>query len=223
MTSTLGEILPFAVAVTISPVPIMVEILLLFTKRPVPNAAAYLAGFLVGVGAVSGVLVAVAGTQDLAAGSGPTKAASAVRIALGALLLVGAGHRFRRRPKSGGDTTMPKWMDGLSTFAPGRSLAVGAMVGAVNPKNLAVGFAAAVAIGSAELPRSGTVALVVVYAVTAAIGVGAPLVVAVALGDRARPVLDGWKSWLAQNNTAVMAVLFAFFGVVLIGKGLQGW
>lgn len=93
----------------------------------------------------------------------------------------------------------------------------------MNPKNLAVGVAAAVAIGSAGLPRSQTVALVGVYTIIAAIGVATPLVVAVVIGDRAQSVLDGWKSWLAQNNTAVVAVLFAVFGVVLIGKGLQGW
>jgi len=48
----IGSILPLAIAVTISPIPIIAEILLLFTKKPVANAASYLAGFIVGVAGV---------------------------------------------------------------------------------------------------------------------------------------------------------------------------
>ena len=33
-------------------------------------------------------------------------------------------------------------------------------------------------------------------------------------------MLDGWKAWLTRNNTAMMAVIFLFFGVYLIGKNL---
>jgi hypothetical protein len=41
------------------------------------------------------------------------------------------------------------------------------------------------------------------------------------LGDRSPRVLDGWKSWLAQNNATVMSVLFLIFGVVLVGQGIE--
>ena len=61
----IGDILPLALAVTISPIPIVAEILLLFTTKPVANAAAYLIGFVVGVAAVLSVLVAVGGHVDL--------------------------------------------------------------------------------------------------------------------------------------------------------------
>ena len=35
-------------------------------------------------------------------------------------------------------------------------------------------------------------------------------------------MLDGWKTWLQANNSAVMIVLFVVFGVVLLGKGIGG-
>ena len=75
---------------------------------------------------------------------------------------------------------------------------------------------------SAGLSTGQSVVAVVVYVVIAALGVAAPLVVMVSLGRKAPVILDGWKSWLAQNNTAVMAVLLLVFGVVLIGKGVGG-
>ena len=115
---------------------------------------------------------------------------------------------------------MPKWMNGIAGFAPGRSFAFGAALGAVNPKNIAVGVAAAVAIASAGLSTGHEVVAVVVYVVIAAVGVAAPLVVLLALGDKAQPILNSWKAWLGQNNATVMAVLFLVFAVVLFGKGI---
>jgi hypothetical protein len=50
VNEVLRDILPLAIAVTISPVPIIAEILLLFTARAKANAGAYVAGFVVGVG-----------------------------------------------------------------------------------------------------------------------------------------------------------------------------
>ena len=61
-----------------------------------------------------------------------------------------------------------------------------------------------------------------VYVVIAALGVAAPLVVTVALGDRSKGILESWRAWLEQNNATVMAVLFLVFAVVLIGKGVAG-
>ena len=60
MKDVIGSILPLAIAVTISPIPIIAEILLLFTKKPVANAATYLAGFMVGIAGVLAILVAIA-------------------------------------------------------------------------------------------------------------------------------------------------------------------
>ena len=118
------------------------------------NAWAYLVGFIIGVGAVLGILLAVAGVLDLSAGSGPTKGAATLQLVLGLLLMGTSLRRFRRRPKPGEVAPMLKWMDGIAGFTPSRSLAVGAALGAVNPKNLAVGVAAAVAIASAGPPAS---------------------------------------------------------------------
>ncbi|MGO8886700.1 MAG: GAP family protein [Streptosporangiaceae bacterium] len=220
MNGVLGAILPLAIAVTISPIPIIAEILLLFTKKPVPNAAAYLAGFIIGVGGVLGILVAVAGALNLSAGSGPSKAAGIVELVLGLLLLAASVRRFRGRPKEGEAAPTPNWMDGIAGFAPGKSLAVGAAIGAANPKNLIVGLAAAVAIAGASLSAGQQAVAVVVYVVIAILGVAAPLAVMLALGARAQPILDSWKAWLGQNNATVMAVLFLVFAVVLIGKGI---
>ena len=222
MKAVIGELLPLAIAVTISPVPIIAEILLLFTKKPVANAASYLVGFTVGVAGLLGLLVAIAGTVNLSAGSGPSRGASILRLVLGAFLLMAATRRFRDRPKPGDDAPMPRWMEGIAAFAPGKSFAVGVAIGALNPKNVVVGLAAALSIASAGLSTGQQISAVGVYAFVAILGVAAPLVVTLALREKAQEVLDGWRSWLGQNNGVVLAVLFLIFGVVLIGKGIAG-
>ena len=82
MKEVIGSILPLAIAVTISPIPIIAEILLLFTKKPVANAASYLAGFIAGVAGVLAILAAIAGTLNLSAGSGPSTGASILQLGL---------------------------------------------------------------------------------------------------------------------------------------------
>ncbi len=221
MHGVLGTLLPLAITVTISPIPIIAEILLLFTKRPVPAASAYLVGFVIGVALVLGILVIVANAIDLSK-SGPSKGAGTLQLGLGVLLLVAAVRRFRRRPKDGEVAPSPKWMDGLASFTPGKSLGIGAAVGAANPKNIAVAVAGAAAISSAGLSAGQSIVSIVVYVVIAAAGVAAPLVVMVSLGDRAQGVLKNWRAWLALNNATVMAVLLLVFGVVLVGKGVAG-
>jgi hypothetical protein len=218
----IGSILPLAIAVTISPIPLIAEILLLFTKKPVANAASYLAGFILGVAGVLAILVAIAGTINLSTGSGPSKGAAILQLVLGALLLAAALRQFRGRPKPGQEAAMPKWMNGIAGFAPGKSLLVGAGIGALNPKNIIVGVAAAVAIASASLSAGQEVGAGAVYVLVAVLGVAAPLVVMLAMGEKAQPILDKWKAWLGQNNAVVMSVLFLVFAVVLIGKGIAG-
>lgn len=220
MNDVIGQIITMAVAVLISPLPIAAEIVLLFSARPKPNAAAYGGGFVLGVGLALGALTAVAATQDLSPGSDGATWVAWLRIALGAALVVAGVRRFLSRPAPGTAGT-PKWMDGIASFSPGRSFVVGLGIGALNPKNLVVGLAAAVVIAAGGLSTGEGVATIVAYALFASLGVLAPLVVAVAMGPRADEVLEAWRSWLVANNAAVMAVLLTVIGVALAGKGIS--
>ena len=64
------------------------------------------------------------------------------------------------------------------------------------------------------------VVVLAVYVVLACLGVGAPIVAVLVLGDRSDEVLEGWRAWLTRNSAAMMAVIYLFLGVLLIGKNL---
>jgi len=216
----IGAVLPFAIVVMVSPINIVAAILLLFSKRPLLNASCYLGGFVVGLAAVVGGLTAVAGAVHLDPGSDQSRGAAAFLLALGAGLIVVAIAKFRGRPSPDDPSSLPGWMDGIAGFGAGRSLAVGAGIGAGNPKNITVAVGTAVAVSSAALPAGQQVVVLAIYVMLASLGVAAPIIAVLFLGDRSDTVLDGWKAWLTRNNTAMMAVIYLFFGVYLIGKNL---
>jgi threonine/homoserine/homoserine lactone efflux protein len=215
-----AEILPLALVVTISPINVIPVILLLFTKRPLVNASCFLAGFIAGVAAVLIACVAIAEAVDLSPSSGHSTWVAVLKLALGVYLVVAAVRKFRGRPRTGEESAMPKWMDGITAFRPGKSLGAGLALGAGNPKNVVVGLAAAVTIASVSLSSGQQIGAIAIYVFVAALGVVAPILVTIFLGDRSHEVLGGWKAWLGQNNAAVMSVLFLIFGVVLIAQAI---
>jgi len=216
----IGEILPFAVIVMVSPINIVASILLLFSKRPLLNASCYFAGFLVGVAAVLTGLTLLAGAISLDPGSDRSRGAALLLLVLGAALVVVAIQKFRHRPGPDDEPSLPAWMDGIAGFGAGRSLAVGAGIGAGNPKNIAVALGAAVVISSSGLPGAQQAVVIAVYVVLASLGVGAPIVAVIALGDRSTAVLESWRAWLNRNNAAMLAVIYLLLGVLLIGNNL---
>ena len=50
-----------------------------------------------------------------------------------------------------------------------------------------------------------------------------PVVIYFVLGDRAAPILERLKSWLAENNGVIMAVLLLIIGAKLIGDAIAGF
>jgi threonine/homoserine/homoserine lactone efflux protein len=220
--TVLGDILPLAVVVAASPINIVAAILLLFSKRPIATASSYLGGFLLGVLVVVSALTALADAIGLDPDSDRSRGASALLLVLGIALLVVAVRKLMHRPGVGESPDPPKWMSGISSFGAGKSFVVGLTVGALNPKNIAVAVASGVLVANTELPVVQQFWILAIYTVVVSLGVATPIVTAVALGDRSDAVLRGWKEWLERNNSTVMAVIYLFFGVILLGKGVAG-
>ena len=58
--------------------------------------------------------------------------------------------------------------------------------------------------------------------VIASLGVGAPVIIYFAGGEKAAGALDSLKSWMAANNSAIMAVMMLVIGAKLFGDGISG-
>jgi hypothetical protein len=222
MGQTIGEILPLAIGIAISPIPIIAIILMLITPNARRNGLAFLGGWAGALFAVGAVVLIVASTADVSTSSGSSDAASALRLLLGIVLLVAAVRQWRGRPEPGEEAKMPKWMNALDTFTPGRSLAIAALLSGVNPKNLILNVGACVDIAQSGLSWIEQGVVLLVFVLIASATIIAPVVVYFAMADKSERVLGEWKTWLAENNATVMAVLLVVFGFMLIGKGVTG-
>jgi threonine/homoserine/homoserine lactone efflux protein len=103
---------------------------------------------------------------------------------------------------------------------PGLALGLGALAAAVNPKNAALTISAAASVAAAGLAGGQQAMTLAVFVLIGSAGILAPLVVYLAMGERAIKTLDAWKTWASDHNEAIMGVLFLVFGVKLIGDGI---
>jgi len=221
MQQVIGQIVPLAVGIAISPLPIVAVILMLITPRARANGLAFLVGWMAGLAVVGVIALLVAGATGLATSSdASSQARGVIRLLLGLLLLLAALRQWRSRPRQGEEAPLPRWMASLDTFTPAKSLGLAALLSGVNPKNLALNLAAMSIIAGAGLSASSQAAALVVVVLIGSVGVFVPVGVYLVGGDRAGAVLGGWKAWLAENNGVIMAVLFVVLGFALIGQGI---
>ena len=60
-----------------------------------------------------------------------------------------------------------------------------------------------------------------IFAVIATIGVGAPVGIYFAMGNRSQDILGRLKDWMGQHNAVIMSVLCLIIGAKLIGDAIS--
>ncbi|MFD7416257.1 GAP family protein [Kitasatospora purpeofusca] len=216
MDTVIGEVVPLALGIALSPVPVVPAIFLLFTPRPRAAAGMFLAGWVAGILLVASALAALAVFVE-AREETPTWASWA-RTGLGAVLLLAAARQWR----SGAAKGTPGWMRTLTDATPAKALRLGALLSGVNPKVVLLSAAAGLTIGAAELGSARTVVAVAVFTAVAATTVALPLLLHLVAGERVLTPLGRARSWLELHNSAVTAVVLAVIGVLLVLDGVSG-
>ena len=221
MGQAIGDLLPSAVGVALSPVPIIAVILILGTPKARSNGPAFAVGWVVGLVIVSVVVVLLAGDAD-DPDSGSSTTVDVIKLLFGALFLVMALQQWRTRPRDGATAPMPKWMQTIDGFTPGKSLLLGAALSGVNPKNLALTLAAAASIAQAGLDSGGTAVSIAVFVVIGSLTVAGPVVFAMIAKDRATAPLASIKQFMSDHNAVIMMVVLLVLGAKLLGSGIAG-
>lgn len=220
--ATIGELLPYAVGVAISPIPIIAIILMLLAPKAGAASLGFLGGWIAGIVVTLLVITAIASQTDIGDPTSDSSSSGTAKLVIGALLIVAAGRQWRGRPRTGEPERLPKWMAAVDTFTAGRGAALAFALAAINPKNLLLIAAAAVTIAGAGLTTSEGTTVTVVFVLIAASTVLIPVLAYLVARDRLRGPLDELKAWLQHNNATVMAVLLLVFGVAILGKGITG-
>ncbi|MEV4413039.1 GAP family protein [Catellatospora sp. NPDC049609] len=222
MGEVIGELLPLALGVAISPIPVIAVILMLLAPRAGAAAAGFLLGWVIGIMLAVIVFIALAGRTAIGTGGEPTTAASVIKLLLGVLLLVLAVLQWRSRPQPGEQARLPGWLAAIDKVTPGKAIGLGFVLSALNVKNLPLLAAAGLIVGTAGLSGGGAALAVLIFAVIAVSTVAIPVIGHEIAHDRISPWLDRLKAWLVEHHAAVMTVLLTVIGAVLLGKGLGG-
>jgi threonine/homoserine/homoserine lactone efflux protein len=159
LSDAIGDLLPSAFAVALSPIPIVAVVLVLGAPRARAAGPAFALGWVAGLVAVSVVVVLVLGGGSDEQDTG----INWLKVAIGILFWVMAAKQWQKRPKAGEDPAMPSWMTSIDSASPPRAAVIGAALSGANPKNLALTLAASASIAEAGLNTADTAIAIVVF------------------------------------------------------------
>jgi hypothetical protein len=216
--SVLTELIPLALVVALSPLSIIPAVLVLHTPRPRPTGLAFLAGWLVGLAALTAIFVEV---SSLLGGLGdkPPNWASWLRIVVGAALIVFGLYRWLTRKRS---AHTPRWMQSLSNVTPVRAALTAAALTVANPKVLFICAAAGLAIGTGGLGDTRAWVAVAWYVAAAGSTVAIPILAYAVSGDRLDQPLARLKDWMERQHATLVAGILIVIGFLVLYKGIHG-
>jgi threonine/homoserine/homoserine lactone efflux protein len=221
MGAAIGEILPLAVGVAISPIPIIAVVLMLSTPKGKGNGLSFLLGWLIGLGLVGVIVLLVADPAGASEDGGPAMWVGWLLLVLGVLAVLIGIRSWRGRPRGDEEPPLPKWMSAIDQFTPGRSLGLGFLLAALNPKNLTLTLAAAASIAAGGLSSTDSYIVLAVFVLIGTVGLAIPIGIYFLGGEKATETLAEIRHWLAINNATIMAVLMVVIGAKLVGSGMQ--
>ncbi len=222
MGQAIGQALPYGVGVALSPVPIIAVVLMLATPQGRINGPTFLAGWIVGIAVLGTIVLLVASGASASNHGAPATWVSIVKIVLGVLLLLLAAKQWRARPRGDAEPELPAWMKTIDTFTPVKSIGIGVLLSAINPKNLLLVVGAAAAIAQTGVSTLDQAVALAVFTVIATLGVGAPVAIFFLMGSRATKILGDLHEWMARENATIMAVICLIIGAKLIGDAIAG-
>lgn len=220
MLNVLGETLPLAVGIALSPVPILAVVLLLVAPNKGSAGSAFLAGRLLGVVLVVGVFAGLSDVIERSSGD-PSPVVAGTRIVVGVALAFLALRKWSRRPGTEEDPELPGWMSSIEDSTAGKGFRLAFLLSVANPKELLLGVGAGFAVGSAGLPLGATMIAVLIFTLIACLTVVIPAVAFLVARERMLGPLQAARTLLIRHNVVIMSVVLLIIAAALIGGGIS--
>ena len=218
LIDAIGDLLPSALAVALSPIPVIAIVLVLGASNARTAGPAFAFGWIAGLLSVSVIVVLLVGSGDDPDSDDP--GLNWLKIAIGILFLLMAAKQWRKRPKQGEEPETPSWMATIDTATPPRAALLGAALSGANPKNLALTLAAAASIAEAGLDQADTAIAIAVFIALGSLTVAGSVLFYLIDADRAARPLAAVKQFMSDNNAVIMMVVLLLLGAKLLGDGL---
>jgi len=214
-------VLPAAVAVALSPIPIIGVILVLGTPRARTSGPAFAVGWIIGLTVVSVIVINLTGSA-----SDPYSATATgvnwIKVGLGVIFLAMAAQQWRKRPKEGQPTELPKWLAAVDEITPPKAFGLGVALSAANPKNLALTLAAAASIAQAGTDVVDETIAVAIFVALGSVTVAGAVIATFVAPERSKSALASLREFMTDHSAVIMMVVLLVLGAKLIGDGLGG-
>lgn len=218
VAEVLADVLPSAVGVALSPVPIIATVVMLGSTGGRRRGAVFAVGWVVGLTLATTVVVLA--SSGAVSDDAPAAWVAWLRVAVGLGFLALAVRTWRSRPADGAAAELPGWMAKLDEMSAARTALLGSALAAVNPKNLALSVAAAAVIADGALDGGPTALAVAVFVVVGSLTVAGPVVLAAIAPQRSATTLASVQTFMSAHNAAIMTTVLLLLGVKLAAAGL---
>ena len=200
-----------ALGITLEPIPFTAFALVLASKNGVSKAAFFISGWILSLAIVVAATLAATDNRPPKPSTAPSTAVLAVKLALGAVLLVVAVHRWRKvgQPKKPKDP--PKWQTGVDGMSRWFAFALGPLT---QPWGLVAAGVAVIVDAKLGSWESG-VALVVFCLLSTATYLAAEIYAWVR-PEETRELLARVRAWISGHTDQVIVGISGVVGIWLI-------
>ncbi len=228
MWAAIGEALPFAFGLMLSPFVIVTGLMLLLGENGRVKSALLGLGWFVAIITLTTVGFLIVDAYKDASGKYTETGVYLAQLIFAVLFFVLAALAWRKRPR-GDDAaedvpesaskkpSLTSRLDGLSPLG---ALGVGAAQGLLVIKNIPLSLSAGAVFGEAGLAVAQAVVAVVVFALVGTLGVIVPLAVALVGGERLTPTLVSARGWFESNMSAITITVLLLLGALFLGQSL---
>lgn len=210
------DLLPLALAVAVSPVPVALLIVALLSRRAQASALAFLVTWVVVTFAVPALGGIVLGGAD--PNGTWTHPIAAIQVALGVLLVVFGLIQFRPVRS---DTARQGWIRRVRELSPARLALLTAGLLLLNPKDLTLLVSAAITAGNADLAVGTALLTAALFSAVASSTVIVPVVAFLVARDRVESALQRIERWLLDHDQRVTAIVLLVVGVLVTLQGVN--
>lgn len=218
LTDAIGGLLPAALAVALSPIPIVAIVLVLGAPRARTAGPAFALGWVAGLLSVSVVVLLLVASGSDSDGDDP--GLGWLTVAIGILFLLMAAKQWAKRPRHGEEPEMPNWMATVDSATPARAALLGVGLSGANPKNLALTLAAVASIAEANLDTADKAIATAVFITVGSITVVGAVLFYLLDSRRAAGPLAVVKRFMSDNNAVIMTIVLLLLGAKLLADGL---
>lgn len=208
MPELVQHLIPLAVGIAISPLPIAAVIAILLSPRARVNGFTFATVSMIVTAGFTVIAALTTTSAGAGGGNGDDIVVFLLSVVLAIAFLALAIASWASRPHEGKAAKPPAWLAAIDSMSAGKAAGLALLMGVTNGKNIPLELKAGAHIGAADLGLGIVLVTTVVFAFVASLGLIIPTVLA-ATGSRAiNTGLRRLKTELISNNAIIMTVVF---------------